>query len=329
MPLQRLVAYGPPGSSISIGPTSLDLPAWVQAVGSIAAILIAIWLSGRTERKEYLDRVRDDACFASYVQQFLNSIGATIQEIAASINDSRHGDEDRAPRTLAQVCSDAFEAYENRVLERVKKFVELPLTDWPDIELANAFYDASLQMRSDLQGLKTATSERVASEVKAEAERLRSEAARRQNIARAAEEEEDEAERWLGDMEGDDVIALPPRGQRRSFVSQMLHNQDDDDDSEYHFRRALAEEADYDAYLERAAISAQSRQDREGLDRLVFAPLLAITAKWANGDQPLNRALQRHQVRAIAAGVALTYDTQDGWRGPIERWRLARAAARR
>jgi hypothetical protein len=175
----------------------------------------------------------------------------------------------------------------------------------------------------------TATGERVSLEVKAEAERLRSEEARRRDLARAAEEQEDEAERWLGDMEGDDVIALPPRGQRRSFVSQILYNQDDQDDSEYHFQQALADESEYDAYLERAATSAQLRQDREGLDRLVFAPLLSITAKWAHGDRPLNKALKRHQDRAIAAGVGLTYDTRDGRRGPIERWRLARAGMRR
>lgn len=323
MSLQKLVLSGPPGSSVSIGPTSLDLPAWVQAVGSIAAILIAIYLSGRAERKAHVERVTNDACFASYVQKFLNTIGDTVEDIAHSIDQKRWGDEDRRPRTLSEICQEAFEAYDKRVLERVRKFVELPLIDWPDIELANAFYDASLQMRSDLERLQSATHERVRAEIAAEAKRLQDNDARQQYEAKRAIEEEDEAEHMLGNFDDGEVVRLPPRGQRRAFVSQMLHNQDDDDDSEFHFQESLAEEAAYEKYIAEAEVSAQLRQDRESLHQFVFIPLMSITEKWARGDEPLNIALERHRRRAIAAGVSATYEERDTRWTMLERLRLA------
>ena len=43
---------------VSIGPTSLDLPAWFQAVGSVLAIFLAILLAYLESRRRRIEEAR-------------------------------------------------------------------------------------------------------------------------------------------------------------------------------------------------------------------------------------------------------------------------------
>lgn len=306
MPLQKLVAIGPPGSNISIGPTSLDAPAWVQAVGSILAILIAVWLSHRESRKTDRDQISDSACFASYIKDFLAGIGKTINDIADSINEDREAEDAPRRQTLSGVCAQAFQAYDEKVTRRMAKLVELPLTDWPDIEFANAFYDANLRMQSSLTRLKVETELRVKEEIEQEVVRLRDQRAAFQARSYRDQEEEDAAEEYLGDQDDDEVVALPPRGQVRSFVSRRIHERADDD-REYDLQNAMAADDKWIEDCVKAELSAQERFDRESLDKLVFSRLRKITNDWTAKDALLCSSIERNIQRAKDAGVASTY----------------------
>lgn len=64
-------------TAYSLSPSKdFDLPAWVQAVGSIAAILVAVWVSSDQTRQQ---RQRDDQREADEIEGVIRCIKAEVQ----------------------------------------------------------------------------------------------------------------------------------------------------------------------------------------------------------------------------------------------------------
>lgn len=137
----------------AIGPTSLDVPAWVQAIGSVAAILVAIYISVRDARADRRSAqeakedvlTRDIAERARFFQmaalQLLECV-TVLEEIAKEETRYRDDADDRPSlrwRSWAEMQTDRFRS---QCVDRLRRLEDLPLTAWPDIESGIVFGDA-------------------------------------------------------------------------------------------------------------------------------------------------------------------------------------------
>ncbi len=280
-----------------------NLADWIQAIGSVAAIIIAIWTVRQQANRERDNRVIDDAAFASYIKKFLSSdIEEKIENIA---------DPDRLFRTganIAQISDHAVERYETDVVQRLEKLVELPLTDWPDIELANSFNNAYLRMGSDLEALKV-QQQKAAREADEELQR-RKEAKRRAIAAKIEEDErlEEEADEYEGSIDDGLVVALPPRGQRHRRLERKLYWQADEDSGWEPYETLQQRDADEMAGWD-AAWAQQDRQFAiDALKENLFEPLKDISNSWRDKDADLLKAIDRYIDRAERYHLPTTYD---------------------
>ena len=276
---------------------------WIQAIGSVAAIIIAVWTVRQQANRERDNRVIDDAAFASYIRKYLsNDIETKIHDIADPEQLFRTGAD------IREVSDRAVERYETEVVKRLNKLAELPLTEWPDIQLANAFNDAYLRMQADLAKLKEnqGIAAREADEKLQQLEQARRDAAR----ASALEDErlEEMADEYEGSIDDDQVIALPTRGQRHRTLERKLWAQSDGEDGWESYENIRARDAAEAASWD----SAWSRQAREfAMEELkanLFEPLKQITASWQERDADLRTATDRYIDRARRYGLPTTYD---------------------
>lgn len=60
-----------------------DLPAWVQAVGSVLAILAVFWVNALNQNKEQLARNKSIQAIAETAYEFASEIGAELEKICA------------------------------------------------------------------------------------------------------------------------------------------------------------------------------------------------------------------------------------------------------
>lgn len=136
-----------------IGPTSLDVPAWVQAIGSVAAILVAIYISVRDSRAEkraameakqdILTReIAERARFFQMVALQLHECVTVLEEIGKEETRYQNEVDDRPSlrwRSWAELHVERFRAL---CVDRLQRLEDLPLTAWPDIESGIVFGDA-------------------------------------------------------------------------------------------------------------------------------------------------------------------------------------------
>lgn len=154
--------------SVAIGPTSLDWPAWVQAVGSIAAILVAVGVAHfeyRQRRREQIEdaKAKADEELAGRVRFFqmvalqLHETLCVAERIADEEQRYRFGDGDERPtlswRSWAQL---RYAEFERDCVERLRRIEQIPLSEWPDIESGLVFGDAVRGWRREFQDIKDA-----------------------------------------------------------------------------------------------------------------------------------------------------------------------------
>lgn len=135
--------------SFPIGPTSLDLPAWVQAVGSVAALVLAIafWqldrISRRRERAgEQKDKQTEAIRLVKLVADQISSRKAEVRSIPHLLEMATAD---------ASVVEEAKSILHEHVLNYLERFVALPLDKWPDAAIATAYFDGVDGIRVSIQ----------------------------------------------------------------------------------------------------------------------------------------------------------------------------------
>ena len=287
--MNGIMLSGPAGSTLAIGPTTLDAPAWVQAIGSVVALVLAIWVTREQRRQHLNDAIVQDAAFADYIERFLGDLENTFKSLDYSI------DEVGTKEGIASAAESALSIYKRHVIDRLEKLSEMDLTSWPDIEFAHTFNEAYLDMNGQFVKLEQTATELAEADVIAHQEKQHQvEVARR----RAAEEEalEDEMmEQFLGD-EDNDVVISRQGSERWADVARRGSSMSDEEydarlkdmEHERDLQRYLAEEDERYARLE-------WEEEKEILRERLIQPLYDITRKWKEHNAPLCQLIEAYK----------------------------------
>lgn len=170
--------------SIPVGPTSLDLPAWVQAVGTVVAIAASVWISHsdgrvrkaerakdraeqrklkkeellerkRVRQEDHQARSRDHYCFVQYVYDQLNSADSTIYkqwEKAKSKWDDPSLNKEGFD-TLSAINS-LINEVERLAFEPLLKTRVLPYHYWINPQIAGEFVEVLDSLEITLERIK-------------------------------------------------------------------------------------------------------------------------------------------------------------------------------
>ncbi len=282
---------------------SAALASWAQALFSAIAVMIAIWTVVQQVNRERDNRIVDDASFANYINDYLLRIDGIITEI---VNDVDVGD--RRAR-LRELTASILAKFKERVMDRLQKLVDLPLTDWPDIQFANAFYDTWLQLSRHLGQLEVAANDAAKQHDDDEAEREE----HAMFLARQAEsdrlQDDVAGEEYLGSIDDGLSIALPPRGRRLRFAAEQLRENEGDDVAEQFAEMASAKRVREWEANERSQLIEHERRERLQLLRnIIIDPLREVTQNWSETGSDLGHAIERYVDRANRFGLAATYE---------------------
>ena len=162
-----------PSLSLPVGPTSLDSPAWVQAVGSILTLIailsIAVWeaLSRRSERKqdqaaeksrrsqEVTYARREYAKFLNFVQEEIETAREKLiyyGDFTEDPNTSPDGTKsDSRPEAYIKIV---YEGVESQVMKRLRRIAALPISYWPDPKVASLFFGGLELFEIDFKTVK-------------------------------------------------------------------------------------------------------------------------------------------------------------------------------
>lgn len=134
---------------VSVGPTSLDLPAWVQAIGSIAALIVAItlWQMDRIGRRRERDDERKEKLTESIrlvklVADQITTRGAEVRSIPHLLKEAE---------TDPTAVEEAKSILREHILGYLERFSALPLEKWPDAAIATAYFDGVDVLRVQIQ----------------------------------------------------------------------------------------------------------------------------------------------------------------------------------
>lgn len=133
-------------NSVTITSSSLDLPAWVQAIGSIAAIVAAFIIARAEARRLRRERVLADAEMIETIAHHWKDALTDVTYMA------ENGGEFLANVTgrdaVTNFLRSELDDLRNQVRPPIDKLAELPLTAWPNIGMGLNFY----RFQADLAG---------------------------------------------------------------------------------------------------------------------------------------------------------------------------------
>jgi hypothetical protein len=119
-----------------------DLPKWVQAVGSIIAVFLAIWLARSSRKRRVRAALLDEGRFIMFVQERVEvSLRASqvLNRDFEAIFDEHAQDPVGFPYHDSQKI---LWTYRDDVIQKMTAIYELPLESWPNPELYIQFQHA-------------------------------------------------------------------------------------------------------------------------------------------------------------------------------------------
>ncbi|TCP31060.1 hypothetical protein [Sphingomonas sp. BK235] len=285
--LDKVVFSGPAGYSLSVGPTSLDAPAWVQAVGSIAAILVAVWTVSDQRRQQENAAVERDAAFAEFIERFLKDIDGTIEAIASDIESAgRRGQ-------LVQACEEALERFDRYIIQRFEKLRNMELKEWPDVEFASLFNEAFIGLDRQFKQLQLTATEQVAKQA------LEMEAVHNSRLAAAAAaaRADEEDEEFLGDMDDGEVVVRTGGEDWGRLMRDAWRRRTGDEEEQRLLDHEQALRDEQRALEDDAAryAAAEWQEEKHTLYVELIQPLYDISNEWSGEASKLRRAIARYK----------------------------------
>lgn len=124
------------------------VPAWLQAIGSVLAIGLAIWIPWRQRQLSSLEDLGEKARFASSVIDLIISVPTRLERLGLEMRDRPISPGEEYGTWLK------YERALNRdIFSVVLKLANEPLGSWPDMELGTAF----AAYAAPIEWLKSAT----------------------------------------------------------------------------------------------------------------------------------------------------------------------------
>lgn len=287
--MNGVTLVGPPGSTLALGPTTLDAPAWVQAIGSILAIVLAIWIMKEQRRQQLNDEVVRDAAFAEYIERFLDEVGNTFRSIDGTIDavGSKDG--------IAAASASALQLYKRHVIDCLKKLADMDLTSWPDIEFANAFHDTYLDMNAQFNTLEATAAELMQADVRERQQRIERAAQARAEAVTSFARWQAEEEEALGDVDDDEVVVRNPGESWGAAANRNREISDEEYDERIAWHKHLAEMERYETEDAERCVQLEWEQEKEILQERLIKPLHGISDKWSLKNAPLCRLIEAYK----------------------------------
>jgi hypothetical protein len=114
---------------------AMNLPQWMQAIGSIAAVVVAIWLARNSRRRRSRDELLEEGKFLLFIQERIERVllqSAEIQDRHQAIYDEFARDVENFPY---EASNKIVWDYRHGVVPDLRAIAELPLQSWPNPEL--------------------------------------------------------------------------------------------------------------------------------------------------------------------------------------------------
>ena len=139
--------------SQAIGPTSLDFPAWVQAIGSILAILVSVWIVRSDEIRRRRVKLEKDASFALFIQQSIKGLYDDVGPILGSISREipEEASEFYNPDRYIEVLKGVEDKLQGAKLRATNLISAFPLEAWPDMQFAYYFFEQIGRFERDIE----------------------------------------------------------------------------------------------------------------------------------------------------------------------------------
>jgi hypothetical protein len=113
---------------------SESAPAWVQAIGSVCAISLAIWIPKRERRLSDEEDLKEKAGFSSFVVDWTAELHLVLERIAHDMQEF-----EIQPGMEYQNWLRLQQQLHFRVFSTSKKLADTPLEAWPDMKLGAIF----------------------------------------------------------------------------------------------------------------------------------------------------------------------------------------------
>lgn len=312
--MNGVTLVGPPGSTLALGPTTLDAPAWVQAIGSILAIVLAIWIMKEQRRQQLNDEVVRDAAFAEYIERFLDEVGNTFRSIDDTIDavGSKDG--------IAAASASALQLYKRHVIDCLKKLADMDLTSWPDIEFANAFNDTYLDMNAQFNTLEATAAELMQADVREKQQRIERAARARAEAATSFARWQAEEEEALGDVDDDEVVVRNPGESWGAAANRHREVSDEEHDERIAWNKHAAEMERYEAEDAERWVQLEWEQEKEILQERLIKPLHGISDKWSSKNTPLCKLIEAYKSGIPDKNMNYTRRAEDRKYRPI--WKI-------
>lgn len=135
--------------TVRIESTSLDWPAWVQAVGSVVAIVAAMWIARSEAQRERAAATgeiqRERAKSARDAAELVETIAHHWEEAMSDLSYMAQNTGDIVDNVgkltvVEQVLREDLDRLRTRICPRITKLSDLPLTAWPDVGMGLDFY---------------------------------------------------------------------------------------------------------------------------------------------------------------------------------------------
>lgn len=142
---------------ITIGDPPSDLPAWMQAIGSLIAIAIAIYVPYAERRGQSSAAIEHKKHLATFItghidrviSKQLNEFGNFTGQFAASFKaDSYMSSED-----WISLAEESLAAAEDQIID-LERFKSLPIGDWPSFTAASRYFDLCYDNRDTVDMIK-------------------------------------------------------------------------------------------------------------------------------------------------------------------------------
>lgn len=99
-----------------VAPEKFDWPSWVQAVGSIAAILVAVWVSAdQAEQQRFRDAERERAEIAGILGSLRAELATTFAYITSEVDPVLNVEPERAVRVVFPLPEYPFQIFDGLI----------------------------------------------------------------------------------------------------------------------------------------------------------------------------------------------------------------------
>lgn len=138
---------------VSIGSSPSELPAWIQAVGSVAAILIAIYVPFRQRQAEEKRRINSQKHLAKFITSqidyCIDNQKRELDNFVGQFKESFNQDSAIQAQEWINYADESMDLAKLQIIE-LERFKSLPISDWPSFDAAATYFSLCAENRDTM-----------------------------------------------------------------------------------------------------------------------------------------------------------------------------------